>query len=1077
MLNQLIRFSLSQRLWIVVAALVVLVFGIKKATELPVEVLPDLTKPTVTILTEAPGFAPEEVETLVTIPLENALMGANGVTRLRSVNDIGLSLIFVEFEWGTDIYQARQFVQERLSGADDSIPPGISPYMTPVASLMGNILLLGIADPSGKVAPRDLRTLADWTVGRRLQSIAGIAEVLSMGGGVKQIQVQPDPDRMLAHRVNFEQIRAAATNAVKNTTGGFLTESAQEIMVRNLAMSADLEAIANTMVTYEDDRPIRLGDVATLAWEIEPMRGDAGLGSKALISGEEQPPEENMSAPLGTGHSPATRNAPVTVTPVGYPGVILSVTKSPGFDTISLTKRVEDAVAELESALPEGVKIVTLYRQADFINLSVGNLEKALLHGAIMVAVILFLFLFNVRITLITLTAIPLSLAATILVFDQFGLSVNSMTLGGLAVAIGMVVDDAIVDVENVYRRLRENAASAQPLPRLEVIARASAEVRSSILYATALIILVFLPLLALTGVEGRLFSPIAIATIVSMAASFLVSLTVIPVLCSLILHPEPGKAHTDGFVVSALKRVYEYTWLRFALSQPLLVFAMTGVLLVVAYGAVTRMGGNFLPAFREPTALIATTTAPGTSLKQTTELAETAQNLLLQIPEVSTVGYRVGRAERGDHVVPVSTVEFDIEFNEDDSRNRDEVLAEIRDLMRTIPGTFSALSTPLADRIGHMLSGVSAKVAVKIYGPELAELRRLGNQVTEIARAIPGLEEARAEQQALIPQLRIEVDRDRAMAYGVTPGELNTQLAALMGGETVAEVYEGQRVYDLVVRLPALWRESPERLANLYIDTQSGQRVPLSSVADIRQAKGPNTILRENTLRRFVVSINPTVSDLNQAVETLQSAVAQQLELPPGYTVSFEGEYQAQQDARRIILIMCALILLLIIFLLFSYFRTFGFVLVVLTIIPISLIGGVFFTSLTLNNISIATLVGFIAVTGIAARNNIMLLSHYLHLMRHEAEAFSKAMVIRGTQERVVPILMTAISAGLALTPLILAADEAGKEILNPVAIVIVGGLISSTLLGLAVTPALFYSFCRRSAEKSIRLQSAASE
>ena len=1045
MLNQLIRFSLSQRLLVVVIAVVVLVLGVKKSTELPVEVLPDLTKPTVTILTEVPGYAPEEVETLVTIPLENALMGATGVTRLRSVNDVGLSLIFVEFDWGTDIYKARQFVQERLAGAGEAIPEAIRPYMTPVASLMGNILLIGLADPTGEVSPRDLRLLADWTVGRRLQSISGIAEVLSMGGGVKQIQVQPDPDRMLAHGVNFDQIRRAAANAVKNTTGGFLTESAQEVMVRNLAMTAELGAIANTVVSYEDDRPVRLSDVAQLVWDIEPMRGDAGLGSKALGG--------------------------------GYPGVILSVTKSPGFDTIGLTDRVEAALADLQAALPQGVEVVTLYRQADFINLSVGNLEEALLDGAIMVAIILFLFLFNVRITLITLTAIPLSLAATILVFELFGLGVNSMTLGGLAVAIGMVVDDAIVDVENVYRRLRENAALTLPRPRLEVIARASAEVRSSILYATVLIILVFLPLLALSGVEGRLFAPIAVATIVSMAASFVVSLSVIPVLCSLLLYPAAGKVHADGRIVRFLKRAYKATWLRFSLSQPLMVLLITGGLLLLGLGAVTRMGGNFLPAFREPTALIATTTAPGTSLKQTTELSETAIELLLQIPEVATVGYRVGRAERGDHVVPVSTVEFEVEFNEDSARGRDEILAEIREVMRTIPGTFSALSTPLADRIGHMLSGVSAKVAVKIYGPDLAELRRLGNEVTEIARAIPGLEEARAEQQALIPQLRIEVDRDRALAYGLTPGELNTQLKTLMGGEAVAEVYEGQHVYDVVVRLPAQWRESPDSLKHLYLDTLSGQRVPLSSVAEIRQAKGPNTILRENTMRRFVVSVNPTVSDLNLAVETLQSAVAEQLKLPQGYTVTFEGEYQAQQEARRIILIMCALILLLIIFLLYSYFKTFSFVLVVLTIIPISLIGGIFYTSLTLNNISIATLVGLIAVTGIAARNNIMLLSHYLHLMRHESEEFSREMVIRGTQERLVSILMTAISAGLALVPLLLAADEPGKEILNPVAIVIVGGLISSTLLGLAVTPAIFYAFCQRSAEKSIRLQSAASE
>ncbi|MFT4901736.1 MAG: CzcA family heavy metal efflux pump [Lentimonas sp.] len=1050
MLNQLIRFSLAQRWWVLLIALVVLVLGAKQATELPVEVLPDLTKPTVTILTEAPGYAPEEVETLVTIPLENALMGATGVTRLRSVNDIGLSLIFVEFGWDTDIYQARQFVQERLSGVSGELPDGVNPYMTPVASLMGNILLIGLVDPSGEVDPQDLRSVADWSVARRLQAVPGVAEVLSMGGGVKQIQVQPDPDRMLALGVSFDAIRQAAANAVKNTTGGFLTESAQEIMVRNLAMTTDLSEIANTVVAYEDDRPIRIGDVAEVVWGIEPMRGDAGLGSRKL-------------ARDGTALS--------------HPGVILSVTKSPGFDTITLTEKVEAVLADLRPALPAGTELVTLYRQADFINLSIGNLKAALRDGAIMVALILFLFLFNLRITCITLTAIPLSLAITILVFDWMQLSVNSMTLGGLAVAIGMVVDDAIVDVENVFRRLRENAVLALPLPKLEVIARASAEVRSSILYATVLIILVFLPLLALSGVEGRLFAPIAIATIVSMGASFFVSLTVIPVLCSFLLHPKPGVMHRDGLLVRGMKQVFEQTWLRFALSQPLLVLLLTGGLLCAAFFVMNQMGGNFLPPFREPTALIAMTSAPGTSLKQTTELADTAQGLLLKIPEVETVGYRAGRAERGDHVVPVSTVEFDVEFAESGGRSRELVLQDIRATMRSIPGTFSALSTPLADRIGHMLSGVSAKVAVKIYGPELSELRRLGQQVTDLARQIPGLEEARTEQQALIPQLRIEVDRQRALAYGITPGELNSQLASLMGGEVVAEVYEGQRIYDLVLRLPPVWRESPERLANLYIDTRSGSRIPLSAVAEIRQAKGPNTILRENTLRRFVVSINPTVSDLNAAVEQLQATVARELELPQGYTVSFEGEYQAQQQARRTILIMCGLILLVIICLLFSYFKSFSFVCVVLTIIPISLIGGIFFTGLTLNNISIATLVGFIAVTGIAARNNIMLLSHYLHLMRHEGEAFGRSMVIRGTQERLVPVLMTAISAGLALIPLVLAADEPGKEILNPVAIVIVGGLISSTLLGLAVTPAIFYAFCRKPAEKAIRLGASASE
>jgi len=1049
MLNKLIQFSLAQRPLILACALVVFILGIKTASELPVEVLPDLTKPTVIILTESPGFSPEEVETLVTIPLENALMGVTGVTRLRSVNDIGLSLVFIEFEWGTDIYQARQFVQERLTGVSEALPEGVNPYMTPVASLMGNIMLVGLVDPSGSTEPRDLRTLADWTVARRLQSIPGIAEVLAMGGGVKQLHVQPNPDKMLAMGIRFEELRQAAANAVSNSTGGFLTEASQEIMVRNLAMTTDLDAIGNTVVTHLNDRAVRIKDIATVVWDVEPMRGDAGMGTKLLGDHDAQ----------------------------GYPGVILSVTKSPGFDTLALTAEVETALEGLTASLPEGVELVTIYRQSDFIELAVGNLKEALIDGAIMVAVILFLFLLNLRITLITLTAIPLSLGMTVLVFDLFGLSVNSMTLGGLAVAIGMVVDDAIVDVENVYRRLRENALRSEPRNKLEVIAKASAEVRSSILFATVLIILVFLPLMALSGIEGRLFTPIAIATIVSMAVSFLVALTVIPVLSSYLLKPKGGKKHVDGMVERVFKKAFKLTWLNLSLSQPFVVLFGTGALVVLAFFSFTKMGGNFLPPFQEPTVLVAMTTAPGTSLKQTRELADTAQDLLLQIPEIETVGYRVGRAERGDHVVPVSTVEFDLEFRPEMERERDEVLQDIRATMQTIPGTFSALSGPLADRIGHMLSGVSAKVAVKVFGPNLDELRRLGTEIAEIACAVPGMEEARVEQQAPIPQLRIEIDRQRAMAYGVTPGGLNAELSALMGGEAVAEIYEGQRVYDLVIRLPLEWRESPQKLSQLYIDTQSGQRIPLSYVADIRHATGPNNILRENTVRRFVVSINPTVDDLNAAVERLQEEVSAQVDLPEGYTLSFEGEYQAQAQAKRTILITSGIVLLVISFLLFGYFRNVGFVLLVFTIVPISLVGSVFLTGLTLNNISIATLVGFIAVSGIAARNNIMLISHYLHLMRQEGERFSRQMVERGTQERLIPILMTAISAGLALVPLLLAADEPGKEILNPIAVVIVGGLITSTLLGLAVTPAIFYSFCRKAAEKSVVLKSPASE
>ena len=1043
MLNRLIRFSLAQRAFIMVIAIVVMAFGIKSAVELPVDVLPDLTKPTVTILTEAPGYAPEEVETLVTIPLENALMGVNGVTRLRTTTDVGLSLIFVEFDWGTDIYRARQFVQERMSGVTEQLPEGVSPYMTPVSSLMGDIMLVGVTDPSGKMSPRDLRTYADWTVARRLQSIAGIAEVLSMGGGVKQVQVQPDPERMLALGITFEEIHEAAEKAVSNTTGGFLTRRAQEVMVRNLAMTTDLDEIGNTVVRHENDRAVRIKDVATVAWDIQPMRGDAATD--------------------------------------GHPGVILSVKKSPGFDTLDLTVRVEEALEELQEAAPEGVLVMPVYRQAGFIDVSITNLEEAIRDGAVMVAIILFLFILSLRTTFITLTAIPLSLGVAVGVFNLFDLSINSMTLGGLAVAIGMVVDDAIVDVENVLRRLKENASQGNPVPKLEVIARASAEVRGSILYATVLIILVFLPLLALTGVEGRLFAPIAIATIVSMAASFVVSLTVIPVLASFLLKPKPEKKHKDGFLVIGMKWLLRNTWLRLALGQPFVVMAIAGALLALALTLYPQMGNNFLPPFREPTALVAMTASPGTSLQQTNEVSQAAEKLLLSIPEVERVGRRVGRAERGDHVVPISSVEFDVEFN-DQGRPRTEILDEMREKLRELPGTFSALSGPLADRIGHMLSGVSAPVAIKVYGPDLGEIRRIGTEIQNIAREIPGFAEARGEQQAPIPQLRIEVDREKALAYGVTPGDLNAELATLLGGAAVSEVYEGQKIFDLVVRLPEEWRESPDRLANMYIDTKSGQRIPLKFVADLRHGTGPNNILRENTQRRFTVSITPTTQDLVASIERLQKEVAAQVNVPEGYFISYEGEYQAQKDASRRIAFMSVIVLLIIAFLLYSFFRTPVFTFQVLFDIPLALIGGIVLTRLTLNNISIATLVGFIAVAGIAARNSIMMISHYLHLMRHEGEGFTREMIIRGTQERLVPVLMTALSAGFALLPLVFnmgfvpglhdsdPTTAPGKEILNPVAIVIVGGLVTSSFLGLGVTPAVFWAFGRRAAEKAVR-------
>ena len=1037
MLNRLIEFSLKHRTIVMMAALVLLAAGIHLGRKLPVEVLPDLTKPTVTILTEAPGLAPEEVESRISIPLESALMGVSGVTRLRATSDVALSLIYVEFDWGTDLIRARQFVQERLQAAIPQLPEGIFPYMTPVASLMGEIMLVGLHSPTQEVDGKDLRTLADWTIRRRIQSIPGIAEVLSMGGGVRQIHIQPDPDRMRALGVDFNTLLHASHEAAGNTTGGFLTSRPQEIMVRHLAMTTDLNAIGKTVVRHLEDRSVLIEDVADVVWGVEPMRGDAAVN--------------------------------------GIRGVIMSVTKAPGFDTIDLTRRVESAIDELQANLPDNIRLEPLFRQSDFIENAVGNLKEAILDGGIMVSLVLFLFLLNLRTTFITLMAIPLSFACTLLLFHLWGLSVNSMTLGGLAVAIGIVVDDAIVDVENVYRRLRENALSSQPAPYLNVIASASAEIRHSILYATLFIILVFFPLLGLSGVEGRLFAPIAIATMVSMAASFFISLTVIPVLCSFLLEPKRKVQNREGRLVRGLKWLFRKTWLKLALDYPYAVFGIAGALVAAALSMVPLMGKDFLPSFEEETALVALTTAPGTSLAQTAEIAAIADRLLLQIPEVRKVGRRQGRAERGDHVVPVSTVEFDIDFEASD-RSRAEILTEIRETMRSIPGTFSALSGPLADRVGHMLSGISAKVAIKVFGEDLDTLRTIGTSIQSIAQEIPGLEAARVEQQAPIPQLQIKVDRERALAYGLTPGKLNEQLSEMIGGVKVEQLFEGPRTIDLMVRLPTSWRESPKELERLYIQTEQGNPIPLRTVASVQHAKGPNVIQRENTQRRFVISINPTERDLKTLIETLQQRVTREVTLPKGYFISYEGEFQAQQEASRRILLMSLLVLLIMMMLLYAYFGMPVFVAQVLLDIPIALVGGLFLTWWTTANISIATLVGFIAVAGIAARNSVMMISHYLHLMRHEGETFNRSMIERGTLERLVPVLMTALSAGIALLPLVLATDEPGKEILRPVATVIVGGLVSSTLLGLGVTPAFFHIFARQQAMQAIRKKVAAS-
>lgn len=1041
MLNHLIRWSLGNRAIILLVSLLILVLGLKIGRELPVEVLPDLTKPTVTILTEAPGLAPEEVEALVTQPIEYALMGINGLTRLRSSSDIALSLTFVEFEWGNDIYLARQFVQERLQVARESLPEGVQPYLTPVASLMGEVLLIGVKSNDGKTAPMDLRTVADWQLRMRLQAIPGVAEVLNMGGGVKQAQVQPDPWRMQANGVTIEELEKAVREAATNTTGGFLETGPQEVMVRNLAMSVDLDDIAKTIIKISKGRPVAISDVAKVAWDTEPTRGDAAVN--------------------------------------GAPGVIMSVVKSPGFDTIELTEKIEAAIAELAPSLPDGVEATVLFRQRDFIDSAVGNLKKAIAEGAVMVTVVLLLFLMSLRTTFITLMAMPLSFATTLLTFQWFDLSVNSMTLGGLAVAIGMVVDDAIVDVENVFRRLKENARLKEPLPKLEVIALASGEVRNSILYATILIVLVFIPLLGLTGVEGKLFAPIAIATIISMIASFVVSLTAIPVLCSLVLRENPKDdphTHTDVRLVRFLKWLLKTTVLRLSLRQPAIVLAVVSMLLAAALMLYPQMGKDFLPAFHEKTAVVTTGAAPGTSLAEMQLIAKAVEDQIRQVPEVKHIGRRIGRAERSDHVVPVNNVEFDIDFKKDtNGRPLKDVLEDIRTRIKTVPGTFSIISGPLSHRISHLLSGVTAPVAIKVFGPDLQTITAIGTRVRDIAQNIPGLEDAKLDVQAQIPQLRIEINRERALAHGVSPGKLNTELSMLLGGSVVSQVRENQRTIDLAIRLPQEWRGDAETIRNLPIHTVTGNRTLLHLVADVREATGPSSVYRENTQRRYVVSIKPTARDVGALVRQLEEKVRASVPLPEGVFISYEGDFQAQQQAAKRIAILFACVMAAIILLLWSYFRSLILACQVLLNLPLALMGSLTLTWWLADNINIATLVGFIAVGGVAARNGIMLVSHYLHLMKHEGEGFTYAMLERGTLERFLPVIMTALSAGIALIPFVIATGDPGKEIISPVAVCIVGGLVTSTLLDFAVTPAVFRLFGKKAAMKALALNAPA--
>jgi CzcA family heavy metal efflux pump len=1029
MLNHLIAFSLRNRLFVLVASALLLLYGGYVILKLPVDVFPDLNRPTVTILTEAQGLAPEEVETLVNLPMETSLNGAPGVKRVRSNAGIGLSIIFVEFDWGMDIYRARQLVQERLQLAAEKLPRGVTPTMGPISSIMGEIMLIGLKSETGETAPMDIRSLADWTLRQRLLTIPGVSQVIAIGGGVKQYQVLPIPEKLAAFGVSLDEIVAATEKAQNNSAGGFLEGANKESLIRNVGRTTSLEEIANSVVAIRQGIPVRLRDVAEVKFGKQVMRGDAGVN--------------------------------------GQPAVILSVQKQPGVDTVTLTRKVEAALVDIGKTLPPDVKIFELFKQATFIEAAITNVEEAIRDGAIMVVIVLFLFLLNFRTTAITLTAIPLSFVVTGLYFKFAGISINTMTLGGLAVAIGMVVDDAIVDVENVYRRLRENRHAAQPRPFLRVIADASSEVRNSILYATLVIILVFIPLFALGGIEGRLFAPIGVATIVAMVASFIVSLTVIPALSSYLLPKMKSMGdEKDGWLVRGLKAFDSRLILQPAMRHPWVVIILAMVLVAGSFALYPRMGKLFLPDFNEGTSTINILSAPGTSLAESNRIGTIAEKLLLGVPEVLSTGRRTGRAELDEHAEGVHYTEIDVDFKKSD-RSRRVILDDIRQKLGQIPGIVMNVGQPISHRLDHLLSGVRAQIAVKIFGPDLDQLRLYAAEAEAAMQGIPGLVDLQTEKQVLIDQLKIQVNREKAAVYGLGAGELNEQLEIALNGQGVAQVLEGQRTYDLVVRLNESARVNPTVIRDILIDTPVGGKVPLSLIADVRESKGPNIINREDVQRRIVVSANVSGRDLGSVVAEIQKTLGEKVHLSGTYFISYEGQFQSQQEATKIISILALFTFAMVFLLLYSHFRSGMIVAQILLNIPLAFIGALVLTYFMVGQVSIATLVGLITLAGIASRNTIMMISHYLHLMEHEGEKFDEHMIVRGSLERLVPVTMTALTAGLALIPLVLAADQPGKEILYPVAVVILGGLISSTFLDMSVTPAVFYKFGRRASEK----------
>jgi len=1054
MLTAIIRFALHNRVLVLAAALLAVGYGTWQALRLPIDVFPDLNRPRVVVLTEAHGMAPEEVETLVTFPIETVLNGATGVQAVRTSSSVGLSVVNVEFDWGTDIFNDRQIVAERLALVTDNMPPGVHPQLMPISSIMGQIIILGMVS-DGDTSALELRTLADWVVRQRLLTIPGVSQVIVMGGQRKQFQVLVDPDLLLRYGVTLHEVKTALEQSNQNTAGGYLDEQGpNELLVRSLGRVHTVEEIGRIVVTQRDRQSITLSQVARIVAGPQVKRGDSSAFVR-LESGEQSAKSQKSG-----GDAQALRSPLSALRFTGGPAVLLIVLKQPEGDTRLVTDMVTEALDEMKQSLPDDVRIMPeLYQQKAFIDRAIENVMEALRDGVVLVVVILFLFLMNVRTTLITLTAIPLSVVLTAMVFAACGLSVNTMTLGGLAVAIGELVDDAIVDVENIFRRLRENRHSESPKSPLLIVFQASCEIRNSIVYGTLIVVLVFVPLFALSGMEGRLFTPLGIAYIVSILSSLLVSLTVTPVLSYWLLsHVHQASEEKDSLLVRLLKGVADKA-IRLSLKLAWPILLLAGLAVTIAAAGMWRLESDFLPPFNEGAVQINVLLPPGTSLATAGEVAERVEQRLAQVDDITAFIRRTGRAELDEHAMEVNVTEIIANIDPATTRSREEVIEGIDEALADIPGIVTSVEQPLAHLISHMLSGVRAQIAIKIFGDDLDQLRRHAQEIQTVIADIPGVRDLQVEQQTVIPQLRIEADGHKLEAFGLRRGDVNEFVETALQGVVVSQVLEGQKTFDLLVRLGEESREDVEALKRLVIDLPGGGSVKLEDVARIYRAGGPNTINREQVRRRIVVQCNVRGRGLVDVVRDMKERLAPLIaKLDTGYYVEFGGQFVSQQTAARRISALFAVALIGMFLVLFKMFRSANLALQVMVALPTAFIGGVASLYLTGQTLTVASMVGFISLCGIASRNGILLTNHYLHLVKYEGESWTREMVVRAGKDRLAPVLMTALTSGIGLVPLALAAGEPGKEILYPVATVIIGGLVTSTLLEFFVRPALFW-------------------